>query len=185
VIDLDRNHQAGVDGVMQFKLLGIPIRRTFIVRTRSGGFHLYYQQPPGDPIGCSVGKLGPGIDVRGKGGLAVVPPTPGYSIKVDAPVRPLPQELHELLTATPSRRTVTAPGGTAEHKLGGILSTLNNAVEGERNHTLHWALCRIAEMPARRHPSALWNVRNAARGIGLPDWEIERTIASVFGGNRG
>lgn len=44
-------------------------------RTPSGGIHLYLEQPPDVIIPCSVGKLGPGIDVRGDGGYVVVPPS--------------------------------------------------------------------------------------------------------------
>lgn len=189
VWDLDLDPEAGIDGVKEYfrlcKKHRVRVSDTLTISTPRGGVHLYFLQPPGERIGCSVGRVGRGIDIRGRGGLAVLPPTPGYSILVDAPIRPLPPKLGLLLEATPRRTTPTAPGGTTKHKLGGILSKLNNAVEGERNHTLHWALCKVAEMPPGRHRSALWNIRNVAHGIGLPDYEIERTINSVFGDNRG
>jgi Bifunctional DNA primase/polymerase, N-terminal len=79
VIDLDVGHADGQDGTAEFgKILdhysgsvdGVPI-----VRTWSGGYHLYYRQPIGrDPLGNREGALaGCGINVRGAGGYTIAP----------------------------------------------------------------------------------------------------------------
>lgn len=44
------------------------------VRTPSGGVHVYYRMPDGDPIG-NKGNLPQHIDVRGLGGYTIVPPS--------------------------------------------------------------------------------------------------------------
>ena len=51
---------------------GLP--ETALVRTGSGGQHYYFRVPPGRSIGNAVG-LRPGLDIRGDGGLVVVPPS--------------------------------------------------------------------------------------------------------------
>ena len=74
VIDLDR-HAGGADGVPAFKQLieahgplpaGVPT-----LRTPSGGLHLFFRQPDGEPFGNGRGDLPAGIDVRGAGGFVI------------------------------------------------------------------------------------------------------------------
>lgn len=77
VIDLDPKH-GGLDSwaalVETGRLLEDEIPPTLTVRTPSGGLHLYFRLPPGQQeVSNSVQKLGPGIDVRGKGGYVVAP----------------------------------------------------------------------------------------------------------------
>lgn len=49
--------------------------RTLTSRTGGGGFHFCYKMPKGTPIGCSIGKIAPGIDTRGNGGYIAAPPS--------------------------------------------------------------------------------------------------------------
>ena len=76
VIDLDR-HGNGSDGVSAFKALvashgalppGVPM-----VKTPNNGLHLYFRQPPGEPLGNGRGSLPAGCDVRGAGGFVIGP----------------------------------------------------------------------------------------------------------------
>ena len=53
---------------------GKEIENTPTTATPSKGTHLYYKRE-GLNIGCSAGKLGPGLDVRGVGGYAIAPPS--------------------------------------------------------------------------------------------------------------
>ena len=39
------------------------------------GIHVYFQQPPGEPIGCRKEGLPPGVDVKGVGGYVIAPPS--------------------------------------------------------------------------------------------------------------
>lgn len=80
VIDLDRNHKNGADGVAAFaeliarhgasETLAIGPR----VVTPAGGVHLYFSSPPGRRVRNRT-ALVRGVDVRGEGGVAMVPPT--------------------------------------------------------------------------------------------------------------
>ena len=49
---------------------------TLTARTPNGGFHLYYRVTR--PVRNSAGLLGPGVDVRGDGGMVVAPPSVLY-----------------------------------------------------------------------------------------------------------
>ncbi|MHA7154240.1 bifunctional DNA primase/polymerase [Arthrobacter sp. TMN-50] len=189
LVDVDMNHAAGVDGRSNLKKLlrehGIKLPRTFVVRTPRGGIHLYFWQLPHHLIGCSAGKLAPGVDIRGRGGIAVAPPTPDYKILRDEPIQPLPVLLHQLLTVVELPKRQATAGGSAKHNVAGILATLSGAQEGQRNSTLHWALCRISELPSQKQRAAIWNTRLVAQELGLKDWEIDQTVASALGANRG
>jgi hypothetical protein len=68
VVDVDvKNGKLGED---TFRGLGFP-DDTFVVRTPSGGRHVYYRVS--DDVRNSVQALGPGVDVRGVGGYVVGP----------------------------------------------------------------------------------------------------------------
>ena len=179
-----------IDGRTGMHSMGALIRKhgglspTYKQRTPHGG-HVVFLAPAGVSVPNSVGKLGPGLDVRAAGGYAICWPTPGYVPLRD--VEPLePNEWLVRLAAGGSRRARTeGTTGTQAHSIGGLTMTLANAQQGTRNDVLHWCLCRAAEMPAGKQRSALRAIRNEARMIGLGDYEIERTIGSVFGGRRG
>jgi hypothetical protein len=84
---------------------------TFVVRTRRGGLHLYFEAPPGIALrstsGRNDGGLGWLIDTRARGGYVVGPGstvnlpdgTGRYEVTYDRPPAPLPAWLAGLLTA--------------------------------------------------------------------------------------
>src|SRR5690606_5745134 len=54
--------------------MGCALPVTLAVRTQSGGVHLYFRMPEGEPIG-NRGNLPKHVDVRGDGGYVIVPPS--------------------------------------------------------------------------------------------------------------
>jgi len=74
VLDVDPGHGGGetLDGLLR-SLCALP--ETCEVLTGGGGRHLYLEVPEGASVRCSVGQLGPGLDVRGEGGYVVAPPS--------------------------------------------------------------------------------------------------------------
>lgn len=50
---------------------------TLMVKTQSGGFHLYYKVD--EDIKSKAGLFGRGVDSKSKGGYVLVPPSPGYT----------------------------------------------------------------------------------------------------------
>lgn len=98
---------------------GLP--RTFTVRTRSGGFHIYFQSPEGIEIKCSASRIAPGIDIRANGGYVVGPtswvaadekgPAGWYKVVDDSPVAPLPEWLLHLILASQTKSHCTSTRG--------------------------------------------------------------------------
>lgn len=97
VVDIDTkpDKETGVArrGVESWAALGHGFD-TFCVRTRSGGYHLYYS---GADVGLSVGGLGEGLDIRSHNGYVVAPGSlidgRGYEIVIDGPMLPAPPDI--------------------------------------------------------------------------------------------
>lgn len=167
---------------------------TFTVLTPSGGAHLYYLAPAGRSIGNK--PLGPMIDVRGggqgDGGYVLGPGSVldgrTYEIADDQDPAPLPGWIADLLDPPqrpelPSARPEVRPGDHIAARLDGLIATVLDAHQGERNTVLHWAACRAAEMVSagqltqdQIHDS----LGRAAACAGLDDGEASRTIASAL-----
>ncbi|UNO40713.1 bifunctional DNA primase/polymerase [Streptomyces sp. MST-110588] len=179
---------------------------TYTVRTWSGGTHLYFAAPEGEPLrntaGDSARGLGWKVDTRAVGGLVVGAGSTfageAYTVAHNAPVAPLPGWLAELLRPAPlpPQRPVTVPL-TARDRRGRFL---NAAVNGE--------LARVTGSAAHQHNNALYiasvalgqlvaggeldayevteKLTEAALSVGQGEREARRTIASGLraGANR-
>jgi Bifunctional DNA primase/polymerase, N-terminal len=163
-----------------------------VVETPSGGWHVYLRHP-GGRVPNSAGRLGVGVDVRGDGGLALLPPSrrhgDAYRWAVGGPaaVPEMPAAWVELLRPRPRRGRAQAPmlghGGHQEARLAGLLRVLERAPEGRRNATLYWAGRRLAEMVDQGAPGHWREVlEQAGVAAGLPAAEVRATIASALDG---
>lgn len=109
---------------------------TLIVRTPSGGLHLYFRHADG--ITNSPGGLPKGIDVRGEGGYVLVPPSGGYSWSEGSPVAEAPAWLLELVrerSRDRERKPKPAPVPQAGEEIP----------EGSRNRTLFFEALRLKD----------------------------------------
>lgn len=91
VVDID--NKGGVDGMASYLALDLPLD-TLMVRTPTGGYHAFFRGPPKS---LSVGKLGPGLDIRSFHGYvigagSVINGRP-YTIDNDAPILEAPAHL--------------------------------------------------------------------------------------------
>jgi len=123
---------------------------TFIVRTRRGGLHLYFEAPAGAALRCTSGALGWLIDTRARG---------RYEVVYDRPPALLPRWLAALLTAprpaAPSIECrsaddgpVRAPGAYARAALYREAETVRAAVEGGRAFALNKAAYHLGQLIA-------------------------------------
>jgi putative DNA primase/helicase len=75
VVDLDPRGGERVDEVRQRLVNAVgPLPECPISITQSGGWHLWFHNPPGD-IPKNSAKRIPGVDWRGEGGYVIVPPS--------------------------------------------------------------------------------------------------------------
>lgn len=73
VLDIDRKN--GVDGLANLRAIGVdPFQLSPVVaQTPSGGLHFFMRY--GGPLKNSAGLLAAGVDVRGDGGIVILPPS--------------------------------------------------------------------------------------------------------------
>lgn len=182
VLDIDPRHGGDI-GLETLEHQYGKLPHTLESLTGGGGRHLIFKHP-GTPVKNKV-NLAPGVDVRGDGGLIVLP----YSVHASGQryewelsslpnqvkPAPMPEWLLKLLT-TPQAQ---APNGTKEDTDWAKI-ILHGAKEGERNNTA----ARLAGRLVRKGLSApeaaafllVWNKLNNPP---LPDDEILRTVESV------
>jgi len=153
VLDFD-----GEEGRQTMESLGLKPH----VRTPSGGYHVYYEHP-GTTVQTvngksspELGKLYPGMDIKGDGGYAIAL---GYNTRGQyewlrhqteiCPFEELPGDLRDFLTAErqlPVSRPIGDSGSTVSPELR-LRQAIRKVVDLERprNDTGYWLACRLAE----------------------------------------
>ncbi len=163
VIDVDAKHDGETRLGDLERALG-PLPRVRVVRTKSGGLHLYFARPvvpfripSGQGANSALGRLlggRDGVDVRADGGFVVVPPTPGYTwiADDDEPPPALPRiwlaALLDLARPRPRRTGQTytrngIPGWALE-----IIGDASTIHDGGRNGTLFHLGCTLRKIGA-------------------------------------
>jgi len=159
------------------------------------GVHRYYRCPEAVTIGNSAGKLGTGVDVRGKGGYVIAPPSVHASgkryewIAEGVPIAELPEWIAELLKPRERQQgnvRAIRPTGDADqrHALAALedeAQIVRVAPEGTRNHTLNTAAYNLGQLVANgsiTESEVVEQLTASAQAANLPDHEIERTISS-------
>lgn len=104
IIDLDKGHSNGVDGVKAFEELckmhsiTSDLTDTLTIKTGSSGLHLYFCLPDGiDYKELSQKSITTAVDVRTHLGYVIAAGTSGYTVVNDVPAKELPQALLNLI----------------------------------------------------------------------------------------
>lgn len=189
VVDVDVHGVNGFDAFCSARAAGLLPRPLMVVRTPSGGRHLYY------PACQSVEQRSwqatrAGIDFRGEGGYVVTPPS---TLRVDgvrrayemaelhANAQPVDAaQLRSFLDPKPRKqahihRPVLSQTGGVER----IVSWVGTLVEGERNRGLFWAACRLAEH-GLTSADTFDLLRSPALTVGLSEREVAITVRSAY-----
>jgi hypothetical protein len=74
ILDIDAK-TGGPDTVMDWSESGLVLTETLLQRTGSGGRQYVYKLPEGITVPSNAGIIGDGIDLRGEGGYAAIPPS--------------------------------------------------------------------------------------------------------------
>lgn len=191
VLDIDaKNGRDGFTSVPRWRDLS-PV----IVRTPSGGVHLYFRSS--GTMRNSASKLAPGLDVRGDGGYVIVPPSfnkgdyhfeKGGIEDFDRLPR-WPDDLSTTDTRSPSLQDAekhpTLPEKDESPQAAGTLAEacaqMEAAEEGTRNDTLNrvaYAVGRLVGAGQLDQVTATARLTEAASKTGLEAAEIEHTIGS-------
>lgn len=168
--------------------------RTHLVCTGGMGLHVYLRWPA-NLRASQASLVRTLLDVRSNGGrLGGYVLAPGsitekgaYSLERDEPIRAVPGWVRALVEEKPPParpfaliseldRWLDRAGGGG---YSGLVNTVANAGEGNRNNALTWAACSMAKDGASME-EALAQLAEPATIAGLPEGEIRQTIASAF-----
>ncbi|MEV7322850.1 bifunctional DNA primase/polymerase [Streptomyces sp. NPDC093970] len=171
---------------------------TYTVRTWSGGTHLYFTAPEGEPLrntaGDSARGLGWKVDTRAWGGLVVgagsIFAGRPYEVIHNAPAAPLPDWLAELLRPAPlpPQTPITVALAGRRRRTAFLRSAINGEIERvtnsgphEHNNSLYVAAVALGQLAAGGELSEAdvtgW-LLTAALQVGQGEREARRTIAS-------
>ncbi len=179
---LDVDVKADVDGLAtmdRLKAAGLLAGALGIVRTPSGGLHVYFR---GTRQGN--GSLpGHGIDFRGLGGYVLIPPSTvddaAYEVvdwRTDARGRALDWQACKRLVMPP--RTTRLPHkGSRSEAVQNLARWLALRQKGNRNNALYWAANRAVEAGGQGEVDLLVD---AAIQTGLSRREAESTVNSAL-----
>jgi hypothetical protein len=176
VLDVDVKPDGdGWVALNQLKRAGLLNSARALVRTRSGGLHVYFAGTA-QPCGRLVRQH---LDFKSRGGYVLAPP----SIVSGSPYEVLdhrPRKSGRLDWATVRRllEPYAAPrepsGGRGD--VSALVAWVGKLGEGNRNSGLFWAACRAAESG---HDDELGALAEAAIRTGLPEAEAWRTVESA------
>jgi hypothetical protein len=162
---------------------------THLVRTPSGGLHVYYRANPARPQPCwSIPDAH--LDFRGTGGYIIAPPSHTcidgihgmYTIVAKGTwERPInARAVRDLFRPPPPPRPPVDPARfAADHSEERLAAWVARQVKGNRRKGLVWAACRYAEhgLPEARACNVLGD---AARATDLPEKEIRDAISWAY-----
>lgn len=189
VVDVDVHGRVnGYEAATRAEQAGLLSGWELMARTPSGGMHLYYSAT--DVVEQrSWQSAGSGIDFRGDGGYIIVPPSArmvgdqlehyrvervnhGDTGSLDA------DRLREFLDPRSDgpRRSFARERSMDVERLASWVSRLQ---EGERNHGLFWAACKMAENDIS--PNTAFDTLAVAGGnAGLTEREVTTTVRSAY-----
>lgn len=162
-----------------------PLPPTFTVRTGGGGVHRYYRMPLGRDVPNRIDLLA-GVDVRGRGGFAVGPGSPGYTVIDPREPTEAPEWLIDLVTATVAVRGPTSARARPAPIVDGdprypdayalaveIAGSEPLAPSGMRDHAFFALACKLVEFCGLNDAETLgflnwYHARILAAG--LPEW---------------
>lgn len=189
VVDIDVHASgSGFHAYERARAAGLMEGWRAIIRTPSGGLHLYYPALPGVEQ-RSWQAPGSHIDFRGDGGYVVAPPSALRIADRTRPYEVIAVAKHEgrPLDARALREFVDPhhrkPPKTGAVKLETSADRLADWVarrpEGGRNQGLFWAACRMTEA-GEAIETAFSVLGAAAARAGLPEHESTSTIRSAY-----
>lgn len=200
IVVLDIDTKAGADPraiLAEFDRAGAPVIGTGLAPERSEryprslprrrGVQVYFRGASTSAARLTI----PGCEIKGVGGYVVAPPSIhpcGCEYVGDLPpvaeLPPAPRWLAELVQRPEPRPFVNIPAGRPadpSRVLAGLTGVVRSAPTGNRNRSLFWAACRVAEHTDAGdldEGHAIAELRAAGLDVGLAEHEVNATIHS-------
>jgi len=191
ILDVDvKNGAGGRESLAALEAEHGKLPRTFRVRSKSGGTHLYFRGQGR----TTAGVLGSGLDIRSAGGFVVAPDGRDYIVEDDAPPATTPAWLLALAGAArekaPDAAGVlhVAGDGDVADAAAWLATEAPRAVVGSRDNTTF----QVAAKLRSRFGVDADTARRLMAGVWLPlcdesgDWseeDVAAKIRSAYGGN--
>lgn len=188
VLDVDTKEAAdGRIHLPRLQKLGLLNGCKFVVRTPSGGWHLYFLTAPGL---TNKAHAGLGLDVRSKGGYVLAPPSwiddeeksVGAYERIGETVGSTDEPLYwDLIVQSlapineNTKKPIELLGYERQASVASLKGWLSERATGERNNALHWAVCRCIDNGIDPH-----ELEDVALLLGLSDDEVSLTIDSAL-----
>jgi hypothetical protein len=179
VLDLDLQYP---EAQGWYSNANMPLTRTHI--TRSGGRHLLFK--PHADFKNSAGKICHGVDTRGAGGYIIWWPAHGFDVMHGGKFADLPEWLIKKM----AKRAIVANADDrrrsrqmTDNEFVPILAFIMRATNGERNCSLYWGACRLAQHVRDGQLSEtemIELVTGAAARVGLDHSEARNTALSAL-----
>jgi Bifunctional DNA primase/polymerase, N-terminal len=176
VLDIDAKHAEASTWWAEHRNDLLP---THVVRSRSGGLHLWYRHAPG--LRCSAGMIATGVDVRADGGYIIAWQAVGFKVLCGAALAPWPMWLPAQPKAI--QRGSEPTRVPDDRRVAALVRVAALAPETRRNAKLFWAACRMSGMVSSGllpKAEAEELLVRAAMHAGLPELEARRTARSGF-----
>jgi len=180
VVDVDRHgDKSGFPALRKLAQAGLTGQPRAMVRTPSGGAHLYYAGTEHQHNGHIEAAH---VDFRSNGGYVLAPPSQvngrPYVVVSHQPSADTFNwaQAKELLDPQPQRREWQPRPGSGQQDLSHLARLVAGKAEGGRNEALFWAACRAAEAG---RTDVFPELATSALAAGLPRREVERTLASA------
>lgn len=191
VVVVDVDVHGPTDGRVAWKRAadaGLVDGAVLLVRTPTGGTHAYFPATAGREQ-RSWQAAAAGVDFRGDGGYIIAPPSQRiidgsvmrYRVADIAAHSVGPVDAARLRDLLDPRPAVPArpSGGEVAADAERLAAWVSGRGEGERNRSLFWAACRLAEN-GTSPGDALDALGAAAQSAGLSDREITTTVRSAY-----
>lgn len=205
VLDVDvKNDTDGRVHLPYLQRLGLLNGCKKVVRTPSGGYHLYFRAAPGLTNKASATL---GLDVRAQGGYVLAPPS---YIETDTDMGAYEDAgettgstnealMWDLIVSalqpldSVERKPVWLPPSERRASVAALREWMAARVAGERNNALHWAVCRCIDNGIDPHEmvepallsgldedEVLLTVSSALRRAGLTTDDLESEAEAMF-----
>jgi Bifunctional DNA primase/polymerase, N-terminal/Primase C terminal 2 (PriCT-2) len=171
VVEADTPAGHNVDGIAALQqLIGQhgPLPQTLMAESPTGSLHRFFNYPAGLTIRNSTSAIAKGVDVKGDGGMVLVPPTmrPGvgqYKWLNNVPLADAPEWLLALLTSAYSAAPQSAAHSTTYYEIDSdVPHWFTGAAAALKNEGLDWENWNLRGM-------AIFAADNSAQGFAAFD----------------